>query len=89
MGTKPPRAGMGRPKGSKNKTTTAVKEMVLQALGNVGGVKYLEEQAEANPTAFMTLVGKVIPLQVAGDEDNPLRTVHEIVIRGVRSDAHD
>jgi hypothetical protein len=81
MGTKPPRAGMGRPKGSKNKTTTAVKEMVLQALGNVGGVKYLEEQATENPTAFMTLVGKVIPLQVGGDEDGvPIRTRIEIAI---------
>ena len=82
---KPPRAGMGRPKGAKNKTTTAVKEMVLTALSNVGGIEYLERQAEDNPTAFMTLVGKVIPLQVAGDEDNPLRVVSELVLRGVRS----
>ena len=76
---------MGRPKGAKNKTTTAVKEMVLTALSNVGGIEYLERQAEDNPTAFMTLVGKVIPLQVAGDEDNPLRVVSELVLRGVRS----
>lgn len=76
----------GRQKGTPNKTTGAVKEMVLQALSNKGGVKYLERQADENPTAFMTLVGKVIPLQVAGDEDNPIKTVHEIVIRGVRSD---
>ena len=76
----------GRQKGTPNKTTGAVKEMVLQALSNKGGVKYLERQADENPTAFMTLVGKVIPLQVAGDEDNPIKTVQEIVIRGVRSD---
>jgi len=73
---------MGRPKGAKNKTTTAVKEMVLTALGNVGGVEYLERQAEANPQAFMTLVGKVIPLQVAGDEDNPVRHVVRIELVG-------
>ena len=56
--------GPGRPKGSPNKTTAAVKDMILQALGNKGGVKYLEKQAEANPTAFLSLVGKVLPLDV-------------------------
>jgi hypothetical protein len=73
---------MGRPKGAKNKTTTAVKEMVLTALSNVGGIEYLERQAEDNPTAFMTLVGKVIPLQVAGDEENPVRIVTRIELVG-------
>jgi len=77
----------GRTKGTPNKTTRDVKEMVLAALSNKGGVTYLERQADENPTAFLTLVGKVIPLQVAGDPNNPVRAVHEIVIRGVRSDA--
>lgn len=77
----------GRTKGTPNKVTGAVKDMVLTALGNAGGVQYLQRQAEENPTAFLTLVGKVIPLQVAGDPDGaPVRTVTEIVIRGVRSD---
>jgi hypothetical protein len=74
---------MGRPKGSVNKTTAAVKDMVLQALNNKGGVEYLERQAEANPTAFLTLVGKVIPLQVSGDPDAPLITAIEL--RGIRA----
>lgn len=68
---------MGRPKGSKNKTTGAVKDMILQALSNKGGVSYLEEQADKNPTAFLTLVGKVVPLQVAGDADHPIRVRFE------------
>ena len=62
----------GRKKGTPNKLTGAVKDMVLQALGNAGGVDYLEKQAKENPTAFLTLIGKVIPLQVAGDQDNPV-----------------
>jgi hypothetical protein len=78
---------MGRPKGSKNKNTAQVKDMILTALSDVGGVKYLVRQAEENPTAFLTLVGKVMPTQVTGDEDNPLRVINEIVLRGVRSDA--
>jgi hypothetical protein len=80
-----PKSG-GRQKGTPNKTTAQVKDMVLTALGNVGGVAYLERQADENPQAFMTLIGKVIPLQVAGDPDNPIKSVTEIVIRGVRSD---
>lgn len=84
-----PKSG-GRKAGTPNKTTGQVKEMVLQALSEAGGVRYLLTQASENPTAFMTLVGKVIPLQVAGDPDGaPVRTVHEIVIRGVRSDPRD
>lgn len=61
---RPPNAGKGRKKGVPNKTTAAVKDMILQALANKGGVKYLEKQAEKNPKAFLTLVGKVIPLDV-------------------------
>ena len=54
----------GRQKGTPNKTTAEIKEMVIQALSNKGGVEYLEKQADENPTAFLTLVGKVLPLQV-------------------------
>jgi len=59
--------GRGRPKGSPNKTTAAVKDMILQALNEAhddGGAGYLKEQAAKNPTAFMQLVGKVLPLDV-------------------------
>lgn len=76
----------GRKKGTPNKNTAEVKEMILKALSNKGGIKYLERQADENPTAFMTLVGKVLPMQVTGQDGGPVQTVHEIVIRGVRSD---
>ena len=64
LGTNRGNAGKGRPKGSANKTTTEIKEMILAALDKKGGVDYLVTQAEANPVAFMTLIGKVLPLQV-------------------------
>jgi hypothetical protein len=57
----------GRPKGTKNKATAALKEMILQALDGAGGVTYLQRQAKDNPNAFLTLVGKVLPLQVGAD----------------------
>lgn len=67
-GHRPPNAGKGRPKGVPNKVTGELKDMILQALGDAGGVDYLKKQAAENPNAFLTLVGKVLPLQVgAGD----------------------
>jgi len=65
------REGAGRPKGSPNRTTTQVKDMILEALDGAGGVDYLQEQARDNPTAFLTLVGKVLPLQLAGGDKPP------------------
>ena len=35
--------------------------MIEKALMKAGGVRYLEEQAKANPGAFLTLVGKLVP----------------------------
>lgn len=74
---KPPAAGKGRVKGSQNKVTREVKTMVLQALDQAGGVAYLKRCAE-NPKlagAFLTLLGKVIPLQVTGPGGGPLQSV--------------
>ena len=71
-GRKPPNAGKGRVKGVPNKVTADVKAMVLQALSDAGGAAYLLTQATANPNAFLTLVGKVLPLTLAGDKDAPL-----------------
>lgn len=44
-----------------------MKDMILQALDDAGGVSYLRDQADTNPSAFLTLVGKVLPLQVTGE----------------------
>jgi len=54
----------GRQKGSTNKTTAELKEMILGALSEVGGQAYLVQQALDNPNAFMTLVGKVVPRDI-------------------------
>jgi len=59
--------GKGRPKGRLNKNTTALKDMILKALDQAGGVDYLTSQASQNPGPFMTLVGKVLPLDVKAD----------------------
>jgi hypothetical protein len=66
-------AGKGRPKGAQNKMTKALKEMILQALDDAGGVEYLVKQSNENPTAFLTLVGKVLPLQLTGENGAPIQ----------------
>ena len=50
--------------------------MIAEALNQVGGVEYLAERANDPRTAaaFLGLVGKVLPMQVSGDPDNPLVT---------------
>ena len=78
---------MGRPKGVPNKTTALLKDAILRAAENAGNkvgdnglVSYLEEQASANPGPFMALLGKVLPMQIAGDEDNPISIVTHVVL---------
>lgn len=62
----------GRPAGTPNKVSAQLKDMILQALSDAGGVAYLQAQAEKNPGPFLSLVGKVLPLQVTGGDGQPL-----------------
>lgn len=65
-------AGKGRVKGVPNKNTTALKDMILAALNKAGGETYLAQQAIANPGPFLSLVGKVLPLQLTGADGAPI-----------------
>jgi hypothetical protein len=47
-------------------------EAAEQAGGEGGLVAYLVRQATINPTAFLALLGRVLPLQIAGDTNNPV-----------------
>ena len=73
-GTRPPNAGVGRVKGVPNKNTTELKNMILAALSQSGGVDYLVERANDPKTAsaFLTLIGKVLPMQVTGADGSDL-----------------
>jgi hypothetical protein len=77
-----PNGGNGRPKGTPNKTTREIKNMVLEALEGAGGVGYLIERAHDPRTAsaFLGLVGKVIPLQVKGEFSSPDGSMTPMII---------
>lgn len=55
---------MARPKGSDNRRSIAIKQMIEKALDRVGGEDYFVQQAKENPAAFMTLVGRAMPKEV-------------------------
>ncbi|MFY9841199.1 MAG: hypothetical protein WAK55_32965 [Xanthobacteraceae bacterium] len=68
-----PKTG-GRKKGTPNKISSALKEAILEAAEQAGGedgiVGYLRLQALANPAAFLSLLGKVLPMTIADTEQN-------------------
>lgn len=88
-------AGKGRPKGSVNKTTALLKDAILLAAQKAGGdgedglVNYLQVQAQTNPGPFMSLLGKVLPMTVAGDKDSPLELITRIELVAPRGNSQD
>ena len=77
-GRKPP-AVRGNRKGVPNKNTAAIKDMILEALNGAGGVDYLQDRAKDPRTAaaFLGLVGKVLPMQVTGENGQPVKIAIE------------
>ena len=64
--------GAGRPKGVPNKLNGDIKAMIVGALSDVGGRDYLAARAIDQPVAFMGLLGKVLPLQLTGENGAPI-----------------
>ncbi|WP_273719265.1 MULTISPECIES: hypothetical protein [Bartonella] len=83
----PPKAGQGRVKGVPNKTTRLLKEAVLKAAeragkkyGDDGLISYLEKQAIRCPAAYLGLLGKVLPLQVTGEDGGAIKMIGRVEI---------
>lgn len=66
------RNGGGRKKGTPNKINADVRAMILEALDDVGGPRYLSRQAQENPVAFMGLVGKILPTKISNEDGSPI-----------------
>jgi hypothetical protein len=84
------RGGPGRAKGQPNRTTKMLKEALLIAANEAGGggedglVKYLTACAMRYPTAFLPLLGRVLPLQI---QDETGSRVEVALVRHVIIDA--
>jgi hypothetical protein len=85
-GEKPRRVGDGTPgpgrkKGVPNKTTTLLKDAILKAATEAGGkdglVGYLKTVALSKPESFTPLLGKVLPLQLTGENGGAIQ--HEVI----------
>jgi hypothetical protein len=61
--------GSGRQKGVTNGDTAKLRALILGALDDVGGQEYLATQAVEQPVAFLGLIGKVLPKEVAQQID--------------------
>jgi hypothetical protein len=79
----------GRRKGTPNKLNADVKAMILAALNAKGGQKYLEKQADENPMAFLTLVGKILPLQMSATVKHDLSELTDAELIAIASAGHD
>lgn len=68
-------SGSGRRPGSRNMTSLKLREMVFRALHEQegGAVEYLKRQALAEPKAFLTLIGKLLPTQITGEDGQPVK----------------
>ena len=77
---KPPAAGKGRPKGARNKTTRLLSHAILDAARNHGLdgkgedelTGYCQFLAKEHPTAFASLLAKVLPMQISGEGGGPV-----------------
>ena len=73
------RPGQGRPKGSLTRHTVAAKEAIQLAAEGLGGTDRLISWAQEDPlnerAFWSSIYPKLLPLQLAGDANNPLVVV--------------
>lgn len=58
------RRGAGRPRGSRNKSTLAIKQALSDSFEELGGKDWLLELARSEPKTYAQLIGKVIPAEL-------------------------
>tara|TARA_R110002051_G_C8352968_1_gene440454 strand:- start:145 stop:492 length:348 start_codon:yes stop_codon:yes gene_type:complete len=84
----------GRKKGSANKITKDMREILMNSFHKAGGVNYLVKQSVESPVAYLGLLGKIVPSQLAVSVSHSLdlgQAMKEATIRreSLTSLAHD
>lgn len=81
----------GRQKGTPNKISGQLKDLILKALelagGEGGAVEYLKQQAKANPSAFLSLVGRTLPTEAKIQSDVTHRYVARVPEKAATADS--
>lgn len=70
------KTGGGSRKGIPNKVNKELKDMILGALSDAGGQDYLMRQANENPSAFLSLVAKVLPKEATHTIEGGEKPIH-------------
>lgn len=65
----------GRVAGTPNKLSGQAKDNIGAVFNRIGGTAAMAEWANENKTAFYQIYSKLIPVQISGDEDNPIQTI--------------
>ena len=73
----------GRKKGTPNKVTASLRDDVLEAFKEAGGVKYLVKHAEENPQLFIPLIAKVLPKETINQHEHNGDLFTDITLRVV------
>lgn len=81
----------GRQKGTPNKTTKEVKNALIQAFDELGGVPALVEWGKKNPDDFYKLWVKVMPVQQteAVVADQPIQRIELVTVNADTKDTGD
>ena len=68
----------GRKAGTENKLSGMAKDNIAAVFNRLDGTNGMAEWAKENRSAFYTIYAKLLPLQLSGDEDNPLTIINKI-----------
>ncbi|WP_198352359.1 hypothetical protein [Sphingomonas sp. MA1305] len=80
----------GRVAGTPNKTTASMKAAIQSVYDKLqeasgGDHGHFLAWAQGEPTEFYKLASKLLPIQVAGDEENPIRHVMRVELVDLKS----
>jgi hypothetical protein len=82
--------GPGRPKGSLNTRTIAVKDAIARAAEGLGGVDRLIAWAQEDPqnerAFWSSIYPKLLPVQLTGEDGGPVRMVQRVELVALSGD---
>lgn len=68
---------------SRKEVQKSLQKMIMGALQEVGGQRWLVKQANAYPVAFMGLIAKYLPFEARQNSGDPIRLIVETIPGGV------